>query len=104
MDTETFLLERHKLVLQLQARRVEALEGRSTGRRFLGFTWGDWARLALGAGNKVGFTSWAPKLVFTTAIPILLGVLNRKSTSFITSRKSPWTKLLSFLPLSRFGL
>lgn len=104
MDTEAFLLERQKLVEVLEMHRGQALET-STARKksFLGLPWSDWSHLVLSMGQRSGLATWLPRILLTTVVPLVIASVERKVEGALR-RKSGLSRLLEFLPLSRFGL
>jgi len=104
MDTEAFLLERQRLLDALGSHRALALEVSAARRKtFFGLPWSDWSHLLLSVSQRAGLGSWLPRVLVTTAIPFLIASIERKAGSILRP-KSALSRLLAFLPLSRFGI
>lgn len=104
MDTEAFLLERQRLVSALEMHRDMALEASVARKKsFFGLPWSDLSHLVFSMGQRSGLTAWLPRILLTTVMPFLMASVERKIEG-VLRRKSALSRLLEFLPLSRFGL
>ena|SRR5579872_1425019 len=104
MDTETFLLERQRLLSELERHRGLSLEASDARKKsFFGLPWSVWSHLLLSMGQRSGFIAWLPRILLTTAVPLVIASVERKIGTGLR-RKSALSRLLAFLPLSKLGL
>jgi hypothetical protein len=97
MDTETLLLERRRLSAQLNGHRAAIAEPiENAPKSFLGLPFPTWGRLLLGFGaNTVGWQRMSTQMLFSTAVPLLLGYVQRK-TEGVFSRKNLVDRVFGF--------
>jgi len=103
MDAQSFLLKREALVQSLRTRRQAILQDRRQTHRFMGLGWREWLHLFLGSkplGAVKVFESWGPKLIFSVALPLLMGLVRKKGFSFRNER-GLWDRLWSVFSFAK---